>query len=185
VNPRAGILYVCITTALVMDNMDNADTLNQIEHLVAEIESLKAMLQEYQYNISLKEKIIQELHLQIDSNNEAKSQFDNQAAELEFLQNYLADAKQEIAGSVYRELYLSPLPAKEVGLKYQLEHLIQNETFLQTQSAAMQFRLQELTTRNLLLQQETTLITGLLMQLADAVQERDEWKALAALREEK
>ena len=82
-------------------------------------------------------------------------------------------------------MYLSPLPAKEVGLKYQLEHLIQNETFLQTQSAAMQFRLQELTTRNLLLQQETTLITGLLMQLADAVQERDEWKALAALREEK
>ena len=121
-----------------MDNMDNADTLNQIEHLVAEIESLKAMLLEYQHNISLKEKIIQELHLQIDSNNEAKSQFDNQAAELEFLQNYLADAKQEIAGSVYRELYLSPLPAKEVGLKYQLEHLIQNETFLQTQSAAMQ-----------------------------------------------
>ncbi len=168
-----------------MDNIDNADVLNQIKHLLAENESLKAMLQEYQYNTSLKEKIIQELNLQIDSNNEAKSQFDNQAAELEFLQNYVGDAKQEIAGSVNRELYLTPQPGMEAGLKYQFEHLIQKEAFLQTQLAAMQTRLQELTTQNLLLQQETSRIAGLQILLADAVQERDEWKALAALREEK
>ena len=168
-----------------MDNMDNADILNKIKHLAAENESLKAMLQEYQYNISLKEKIIQELNLQIDSSNEAKSLLDNQAAELEFLQNYLGDAKQDMAGSVNREWYLTPQPGKEVGLKYQLKHLIQQETFLQTQLAAMQIRLQELTTQNLLLQQETSRIASLQMLLADAVQERDEWKALAALREKK
>lgn len=165
--------------------MDNADILDKIKHLVAENESLKAMLQEYQYNISLKEKIIQELNLQIDSNNEAKSQLDNQAEALEFLQNYLSDAKQEMACSVNTDLYLTLQPGKEINLKYQLEHLIEQKTFMQIQLATIQIRLQELTTQNLLLQQETSRMAGLQMLLADAVQERDEWKALAALREDR
>lgn len=168
-----------------MDTNSNHDLLNQFKHLVAENQSLKVRLEEYQYYTSIKDKEIQELRLQIASNNEAKSRLDNQVMELELLQNYMDDMEPVAAGAVNRELDLQQEVGHCISLKHKLDHLKQQYTFLQTQSTDLQGQLQELKNRNLLLQQETSRIAELQSLLADAEQERDEWKALSAFKENK
>ena len=168
-----------------MDIKVNAGLLDQIRHLVSENESLKGRLGEYQYNTSIKEIAIQELRLQIASSNETKSRFDNQAMELELLQNYMGDMEQEITGAENWELDLHQQARHGIGLKHQFDDLKQQYIFLQTQLTDLQTQLQESKKRNLLLQQESSRIAELESLLADAEQERDEWKALSAFNEQK
>lgn len=163
-----------------MDSIDNTDLL---KHLVAENESLKARMDEYQYTIAIKEKEILELRLHIANDNEIKSHLDNQVIELEVLQNYINDMDKETAISAHREINLQPQAINAANVKNQLHDLKQQYTYLQTQLTDLQTQLQELNNRNLLLQQQTSRIAELESFLADAEQERDEWKALAGLKE--
>ena len=166
----------------VMDT-SNIDLLKQFKHLVAENESLKARLDEYQYIITIKEKEILELRLQIANDNEIKSLLDNQVMELELLQNYIGDMDQEEEGSGKTEMYMQQQGGISVNVKHQLYKLKQQYTYLQTQLNDLQILLQELNNRNLLLQQQASRIAELESFLADAEQERDEWKAPSNLKE--
>jgi predicted nucleic acid-binding Zn-ribbon protein len=162
-----------------MDVTDN----DSLKHLVAENESLKARLDEYQYTIVIKQKEILELRLQIANDNEIKSNLDNQVIELELLQNYISDMDKEAAGTANKGMDFHQQAAGSINVKDQLYDLKQQYTYLQTQLTDLQTQLQELGNRNLLLQQQTNRIAELESFLADAEQERDEWKALANLKE--
>jgi len=159
-----------------MDFTDN----DSLKHLVAENESLKERLNEYQYIIVVKEKEILELRLQIAQDNEIKSHLDNQAMELEVLQNYIGNIDHQTTGSASSQMHLQHQASDPI---HQLQDLKQQYAYLQTQLTDLQTRLQDLNNRNLLLQQQTNRIAQLESFLADAEQERDEWKALANLRE--
>ena len=162
--------------------MDFANN-DSLKHLVAENESLKERLNEYQYTIVVKEKEILELRLQIAQDNEIKSHLDNQARELELLQNYIGDIDQDTAGSANSQMYLQQQASGAVNVKHQLQDLKQQHAYLQTQLTDLQTQLQDLNNRNILLQQQTNRIAELESFLADAEQERDEWKALTNLKE--
>ena len=163
--------------------MDSIDTPDSLKHLVAENESLKARLDEYQYTIVSKQKEILELRLQIAADNEIKSNLDNQVMELEVLQNYIGDMDQAAAISANRAISLQQNTVNSANVKDQLYYLKQQYTSMQTQLTNLQTQLQELNNRNLLLQQQSSRIAELESFLADAEQERDEWKALAGLKE--
>ncbi len=163
--------------------MDSIDTTDSLKHLVAENESLKARLDEYQYTIAVKQKEILELRLQIAADNEIKSNLDNQVMELEVLQNYIGDMDKGAAISANRAINLQPQTGSSENIKQQLFNLKEQYTYLQTQLTDLQTQLQELNNRNLLLQQQSSRIAELESFLADAEQERDEWKALAGLKE--
>jgi chromosome segregation ATPase len=160
----------------IMDFTNN----DSLKHLVAENESLKERLNEYQYTIIVKEKEILELRLQLARDNEIKSHLDNQAMELELLQSYIVDIDHQTAESDSSQIHLHQQANDPI---HQLQDLKQQYAYLQTQLTELQTRLQELTNRNLLLQQQTNTIAELESFLADAEQERDEWKALANLKE--
>ena len=163
--------------------MDSIDTPDSLKHLVAENESLKARLDEYQYTIVSKQKEILELRLQIAADNEIKSNLDNQVMELEVLQNYIGDMDQAAAVSANRAISLQQNTGNSANVKDQLYDLKQQYTSMQTQLTNLQTQLQELNNRNLLLQQQSSRIAELESFLADAEQERDEWKALVDLKE--
>ena len=162
-----------------MDFTDN----DSLKHLVAENESLKERLNEYQYTIVVKEKEILELRLQIAQDNEIKSHLDNQAMELEVLQNYIGDIDHKTAGSASSQMHLQQQASGPINVKHQLQDLKQQYAYLQTQLTDLQTQLQDLNNRNILLQQQTNRIAELESFLADAEQERDEWKALTNLKE--
>jgi chromosome segregation ATPase len=166
-----------------MEIADNLDLLNKVKQLVAENTSLKARLEEYQYSIVSKEKELHELKLTIANSNEIRSSLDNKIFELELLQNYMGDMEKEAAGAVNREQELRQQVGHAISVSHQLQDLKQQYTYLQTQVTDQQTQLQELNNRNLLLQQQTSRIALLETLLADAEQERDEWKALAGLKE--
>ena len=163
--------------------MDSIDTPDSLKHLVAENESLKARLDEYQYTIVSKQKEILELRLQIAADNEIKSNLDNQVMELEVLQNYIGDMDQAAAVSANRAISLQQNAGNSANVKDQLYDFKKQYTSMQTQLTNLQTQLQELNNRNLLLQQQSSRIAELESFLADAEQERDEWKALVDLKE--
>jgi len=165
-----------------MSLTDNIDLLKQIKHLHSENVFLKARLEEYQFNADLREKEMLELKLKIASAGEVKSRLDNQVMELELLQNYMGDLEQEAEGAASREMELQQQVGSSVSVRHQLSDLKQQYAYLQTQLSNLQAQLQELNMRNLLLQQQTSRIAELESFLADAEQERDEWKELAELK---
>jgi len=165
-----------------MSLKDSNDLVKQIKHLQSENVSLKARLEEYQLNAAFKEKEMLELKLKIATGNEIKSRLDNQVMELELLQNYMGDLEQQAEGAAAREMELQQQAGSSVNVRHQLSDLKQQYTYLQTQLTSLQTQLQELNIRNLLLQQQSSRIAELESFLADAEQERDEWKALAELK---
>lgn len=165
-----------------MDNTDKIDLAVQIKQLVAENTNLRARLEENEFNTTIKEWERLDMKQQIVNGTELTSRLDNQAMELELLQNYM-DALSKEEGILNRPMDLQQLSGKGVGFKHQLEDLQQQYNYLKINVADLQHQLQDLKNRNLLLQQQASQIAELESRLADAEQERDEWKALAALKE--
>lgn len=165
-----------------MDNTDKIDLAVQIKQLVAENTNLRARLEENEFNTTIKEWERLDMKQQIVNGTELTSRLDNQAMELELLQNYM-DALSKEEGILNRPMDLQQLSGAGVGFKHQLEHLQQQYNYLKINVADLQHQLQDLKNRNLLLQQQASQIAELESRLADAEQERDEWKALAALKE--
>lgn len=159
-----------------MDNFDNQSLINKIKYLVAENESLKARISECEFIAASRQKIIQELKLQVNENSDVKSRLDEQVMELENLQV-----------SIDKIIAFNPGSFQPHSLRNDLSHqLIEHQqqfTYLQTQLSDLQSQLQELKNRNLLLQQQPGRVAELESLLADAEQERDEWKVLAKLKE--
>jgi chromosome segregation ATPase len=159
-----------------MDIHDNQSLINKIKYLVAENESLKARVNECEFIAANRQKTIQELKLQMNENSEVRSRLDEQVIELENLQV-----------SIDKIIAFNPGSQQPPGLQNDLRHQLnehqQQFTYLQTQLSDLQSQLQELKTRNLLLQQQSGRVAELESMLADAEQERDEWKALTKLRE--
>ena len=165
-----------------MDNTDKIDLAVHIKQLVAENANLRARLEENEFNTTIKEWERLDMKQQIVSGTELASRLDNQAMELELLQNYM-DALSKEEGILNRPMDLQQLSGEGVGFKHQLEDLQQQNNYLKINVADLQHQLQDLKNRNLLLQQQASQIAELESRLADAEQERDEWKALAALKE--
>lgn len=165
-----------------MDNTDKIDLEVQIKQLVAENTNLRARLEENEFNTTIKEWERLDMKQQIVNGTELTSRLDNQAMELELLQNYM-DALSKEEGILNRPIDLQQLSGESVGFKHQLEDLQQQYNYLKINVADLQHQLQDLKNRNLLLQQQASQIAELESRLADAEQERDEWKALAALKE--
>lgn len=165
-----------------MDNTDKIDLAVQIKQLVAENTNLRARLEENEFNTTIKEWERLDMKQQIVNGTELTSRLDNQAMELELLQNYM-DALSKEEGILNRPMDLQQLSGEGVGFKHQLEDLQQQYNYLKINVADLQHQLQDLKNRNLLLQQQASQIAELESRLADAEQERDEWKALAALKE--
>jgi predicted RNase H-like nuclease (RuvC/YqgF family) len=159
--------------------MNITDTPDSLNRLIAENESLKGRLEEYQHMIVMKEKEILELRLQISGDNEIKSNFDNQVAEMELLHNYLSDIELRAEGSAI----VGVSHQQNVNIKNQIHDLKQHYTRLQTQLNDLQTQIQNVNNRNLLLQQQNGRIAELESLLEDAEQDRDEWKAVAKLKE--
>lgn len=159
-----------------MDNFDNQSLINKIKYLVAENESLKERINECEFIVASRQKIIQELKLQMNENSDVKSRLDEQVMELENLQV-----------SIDKIIAFNPGSFQPHSLRNDLSHqLIEHQqqfTYLQTQLSDLQSQLQELKNRNLLLQQQSGRVAELESLLADAEQERDEWKVLAKLKE--
>ncbi len=159
-----------------MDNHDNQSLLNKVKYLVAENESLKARINECEFIAANKQKTIQELKLQMNENSEVRSRLDEQIMELENLQVSINKIIAHNPGSQQPQ-------SLQDDLRHQLNEHQQQFTYLQTQLSDLQSQLHELKKRNLLMQQQSGRIAELESLLADAEQERDEWKALAKLKE--
>lgn len=166
-----------------MDQIDKNDLVAQVKQLVSENINLQIKLDEYQFNATFKERELLDMRQQIVSGNELISKLDNQALELEHLQNYMNDLSKQKEGAVNSEMNFQQQTSQSIGFKYQLTDLKDQNNYLQMQVVDLQAQLQELSNRNLLLQQQVGRVAELESYLADAELERDEWKALAGLKE--
>jgi DNA repair exonuclease SbcCD ATPase subunit len=162
-----------------MDNTDNGHLPEYIKQLTAENIHLKATLEEYQFNNTVKEREILDMKQQIATGNELVSRLDNELMQFKPGYNYTAKQKEHIIN------YAIDLSGPDKESKYRLQDLQQQNNYLQIHITELQTQVQELTKRNLLLQQQANRIAELESFLADAQQERDEWKALSVLKASK
>ncbi len=156
--------------------------LEQLKALVAVNASLQSTIDETKDFTAMRENELRTLKVEIAAMAETKSKLDNQAMELEILQDYMDSLQQKAAGAKNIETGLRQEMSKSISEHHQLENLQHQYTYLQAQFEAVQNQLQEANNRNLMLHQQTSSIAEKESLLADAILERDEWKALAELR---
>ncbi|MBC7626446.1 hypothetical protein [Ferruginibacter sp.] len=164
-----------------MENNDANDLLIQLKQLVSENAGLRARVEEYEFNATVKEREMLVIKQQLGNNNELTSRLDNQVMEMELLHNFMDNPSTEKESVVNIQMELQN--GQSVGFKHQLEDLRQQYNYLQILVTDLQTQVQDLKNKNLLLQQQGSRIAELESLLADAEQERDEWKALSALKE--
>jgi len=152
-----------------MDTSKLTEAELQINHLLAERESLKAQLEEYLYIIDTRDKEIEKLKRTLAEKIQFKSNFDNQEEQLQSLQDNIHQLKSHAEGMMNLENMLSDSESTE-------EDANEQQNYFQAQLAGLQERVNELTNRNLLLQQDASRIAELESLLEDAERERDELK---------
>lgn len=148
----------------------------QLKHFIAENESLKAQLSEYCYIIDVRDQEIDALRRKLSELTESQSRTENQSGELLILQEYIDQLKNQMRGASDRESDLEKQLGFSVSTEHRMDDLKQEYTHLQTQLADFQDQLQDLTNRNLLLQQQTSQIAELESMLENVLRERDELK---------
>lgn len=153
---------------------DNEHLLHSITSMAAENESLKARLHECALIAVNRQKTIQELKHQLDESAECKSRLDEQITEMDELKKFIAATVLQISET--NSLQVMP------NLKQQLQEQGKQLNIPQTKISRLQAQLEEITRRNILLQQQASRVAELEILLSDALQERDEWKALASLK---
>jgi chromosome segregation ATPase len=152
-----------------MDTSKPTEAELQINHLLAERESLKAQLEEYLYIIDTRDKEIEKLKRILAEKIQFRSSFDNQEEQLQSLQDNIHQLKSRAEGMMNLENMLSDSENAE-------EDANEQQNYFQAQLAGLQERVNELTNRNLLLQQDASRIAELESLLEDAERERDELK---------
>lgn len=163
-----------------MGNNDTNDLLIQLKLLVSENAGLRAMVEEYEFNATFKEREILVIKQQLGNNNELTSRLNNQLMEMELLHNFMDNPSTEKESAVKIQMELQN--GQSTGFKHQLENLRQQYNYLQILVTDLQTQVKDLKNKNLLLQHQGSSIAELEILLADAEQERDEWKALSALK---
>ena len=163
-----------------MSTTDN-DIIIELKHLVAENQSLLEQLEEHKFIIDARDREIQDLKYKVAETNELRSILDNQLTELGILQDYIDQLLRQAAGAANREMDLEKQLGDAVSTEHQLTDLKRQYIYLQTQLTDLQARSQELNSRNLLLQQQTSHIAELESLLANARIEINEWKRKAGL----
>ena len=108
--------------------------------------------------------------------NEYRSGTDNQVTELKDLQHFLNELQQQVAGNSFTINDGQPKVSSGAGTEQQHEMLKREYAFLQSQVKDLQQQLQELNSRNLLLQQQSSRIAELESLLANAEEEMEKKK---------
>src|SRR5258705_2195737 len=117
-----------------MDNSNNDNDLQlQLNHFIAENESLKAQLEEYRYILDTREQQIESLRRKMGDIIQSKSNIDNQLEELDILQDHIDLLKRQSEGYTEREMDLEKQVSYAVSTEHQLEDARQQYTYLQTQ----------------------------------------------------
>lgn len=168
-----------------MNTNEQEENIARINHLIAENESLKEQLREYKHIIGARDREINILATEAEEATILRSDLDNKLDQLQFLQNHIGKLQQQAEGAAGRETELEMYINEGVSVEHQLADLKQQYTYLKTQLNDLQYQLQEVTNRNLILQQHAGRIAELESLLLNAEDERDEWKAKALELEKK
>ncbi len=146
-------------------NPDQIDLLTSFRQLMAANKSQQERLEEFASIIGNRDKEIGMLQSMLSEASENRSKQDNQLMELANLQKYMSGLRQQVAGTEFAQ------PTKQqvgdtVSLAQELERVQQAYTKAQSQLSELEFRLQELTSKNLLLQQQVSRMAALESMLA-------------------
>ena len=152
----------------IISEADYLALINKAEHLQAENESLKQLLQEYQQIAMQKQK---EWQQQETSSTEIASNLENQFIELESKKNYILDLLQQAEAAAQRENELENEVAGSVSVAHQLEDIKTQYDYLQAQLNDLSERLLELRNQNMLQMQSAGRIAELESLLANAEDE--------------
>ena len=152
----------------IISEADYLALINKAEHLQAENESLKQLLQEYQQIAMQKQK---EWQQQETSSTEIASNLENQFIELESKKNYILDLLQQAEAAAQRENELENEVAGSVSVAHQLEDIKTQYDHLQAQLNDLSERLLELRNQNMLQVQYAGRIAELESLLANAEDE--------------
>jgi hypothetical protein len=167
-----------------MDNSSQQDNLQtQLNHFIAENESLKAQLEEYLYIINTRDRDIESLQRKVNDIVQEKSNTVNQLEELEILQDNIGLLKQQIKNTSGIEIDIEKEVSHAVSNWQQLEDMKNRYAYLRTQLNDLQEQVQELNNRNLLLQQQASCIAELESLLEISERENDELKNQIAQQE--
>ena len=152
----------------IISEADYLALINKTEHLQAENESLKQLLQEYQQIAMQKQK---EWQQQETNSTEIASGLENQGIELESKKNYIRDLLQQVQAAVQRENELENEVAGSVSVAHKLEDIKTQYDYLQAQLNDLSERLLELRNQNMLQMQYAGRIAELESLLANAEDE--------------
>ena len=127
--------------------------------------SQQERLEEFASIISNRDKEIGMLQSMLSEASENRSKQDDQLMELANLQKYMSGLRQQVAGTEFAQP-TKPQVGDTVSLAQELERVQQAYTKAQSQLSELELRLQELTSKNLLLQQQVSRMAALESMLA-------------------
>ena len=157
-----------------MANNDDLDLTSAFKKLGAENKSLQARLEDYAIIINSRDREIDMLQKMLTEANEYRSSVDNELRELKELQQYLGNLQLQATIADYVVPGRQQQAGEKVSAERQLENLRIAYTDLQSQLTVLQKQLQEMNSRNLQLQLQTSRIAELESRLANAEEERDD-----------
>jgi chromosome segregation ATPase len=161
-------------------NPEHSEIVVQLNHFIAENESLRAQLEEYVYIIDTRDKEKENLLRKMSGATELISNSDNQLLELQLLQENVRQLQKRTEIAFGQEMQAG----NSVSTEQQLDNIKEEYAYLKTQLEDVQEQLQQLNNRNLMLQQKNNQVAELESLLEDAERERDELKRQLALKEE-
>jgi coproporphyrinogen III oxidase-like Fe-S oxidoreductase len=156
-----------------MDHSSENDITEKAKHLEAENESLKSLMQEYQQVEIRRNREARALEEKVAAGAAAISSFDQQAAELKRVRNYIQELMQQAEAAVQRETELEKQVSLSVSTGFQLEEIRSKYNLLQVQLDDLSDRLQQLQHQAMVQQQYAGRIAELESLLANAEQEID------------
>jgi predicted nucleic acid-binding Zn-ribbon protein len=159
-----------------MDNTGEIDLLAAFKKLLAENKSQQIRLEEYAEIINSRNNEIEMLQTMLLEANENRSSMDNQLNQLKELQRHINDLQQQSDISNYTAWGRQQQVGEKIAPERHLENLTIAYADLQSQLTNLQSQLQDITNRNLLLQQQTSRIASLESLLANAEKEIEETK---------
>ena len=156
-----------------MENNDGTDLVTAFKKMLAENKSLQARQEESAAIIASRDNKIAMLQTMLSEADEYRSSTDNRLEQLDELQFYINDLKQQVAGTVYMAVGRQQQPGvNSAGVEQQLDELRKDYAALQSQLAGMQVQLQEVNSRNLQLQQQGSRVAELESLLANTGPDR-------------
>lgn len=155
------------------DNSSETDITEKAKHLEAENESLKSLMQEYQQVEMRRNTEARVLEEKAAAGAAAISNFDQQAAELRRVRDYIQELMQQAEAAMQRETELEKQVSLSVSTSYQLEEIRSKYNLLQVQLDDLSERLQQLQQHAMVQQQYAGRIAELESLLANAEEEID------------